>query len=226
MSIFTEQELQLLAQSCYSNLRLKEWLERVLVEGPGNYDWMLTAEGFYTNDQIPLFENILAEIEHQGTIYPATFVAVPVFCRLPILFPEQDHTTLLSTLCRIEYSRVLQLCEGDIPADILKKYRISLSSLVPVILSSLDLTSDETYGGIDKTTSLLALLALIKDKTYAAMLLLRSDPLIDFNTGVIEPKVIDLESYTRRPALSYDLTRQYEAYVSLSASTDHQEGMT
>lgn len=130
MSIFTEQELNLLAHSAHHSPRLVEWLERVLVEGPGDYDWMLTAEGFYTNDQIPLFENILAEIEDQGTIYPATFVAVPVLCQLPGRFPQQDHSVLLETLDRLEEARAVENFHGAaVPEHILAKYVKALADL-------------------------------------------------------------------------------------------------
>ncbi|ANE44162.1 hypothetical protein [Deinococcus puniceus] len=130
MSIFTEQKLKLLAQSAHHSPRLAEWLERVLTEGPGDYDWMLTAEGFYTNDQIPLFENILAEIEDQGTIYPATLVAVPVLCQLPKRFPQQDHSVLLETLDRLEEARRVQNYDGAaVPEPILAKYAEALADL-------------------------------------------------------------------------------------------------
>ncbi|UQN05301.1 hypothetical protein [Deinococcus sp. QL22] len=130
MSIFTEQELNLLAHSAHHSPRLVEWLERVVVEGPGDYDWMLTAEGFYTNDQIPLFENILAEIEDQGTIYPATFVAVPVLCQLPERFPQQDHSVLLETLDRLEEARAVGNFHGAaVPDTILDKYVQALADL-------------------------------------------------------------------------------------------------
>ncbi|GGR14459.1 hypothetical protein [Deinococcus ruber] len=141
MPIFSEQELNLLTQSCYKNPRLAEWLERSLTEGPGDYDWMLTAEGFYPDDEIPLFENILAEIEHQGTIYPATFVAVPVLCQLPERFPQQDHSVLLETLARIEESRRAQNDDGQpVPELIRDKYfkaltHLSESLTTPTLLS-------------------------------------------------------------------------------------------
>ena len=141
MSIFSEQELNLLTQSCYKNPRLAEWLERSLIEGPGDYDWMLTAEGFYPDDEIPLFENILAEIEHQGTIYPATFVAVPILCQLPERFPQQDHSVLLETLARLEEARRVQNDDGAaVPETILDKYVKALAHLnesltTPILLS-------------------------------------------------------------------------------------------
>ncbi|MFB9993693.1 hypothetical protein ACFFLM_17155 [Deinococcus oregonensis] len=137
MSMFTEQEFKLLAQSAHHSPRLSEWLERILVEGPGDYDWMLTAEGFYTNDEIPLFENVLAEIEQEGTIYPATFVAVPVLCQLPELFPQQDHSVLLETLARLEEARRIQNYGGAaVPDNILDKYIKALAHLQENLTSS------------------------------------------------------------------------------------------
>ena len=99
-----EHQRQLLLHSCYGDPKLPEYLERIVVEGPGEYDWP-PAPGSYEGEQIPLHERIWAQIWHQGDIYPATYLAVPVLCEVVARFPELNHATLLSQLVMIERSR-------------------------------------------------------------------------------------------------------------------------
>ena len=69
---FPPRQRELLLNSCYHDPRLPEYVERMLVEGPRDYDWP-RAPGQYDLEEFPLHERVWAQIWHQGDIYPATY---------------------------------------------------------------------------------------------------------------------------------------------------------
>ncbi|PNY81391.1 hypothetical protein [Deinococcus koreensis] len=171
---FTSRELGLLSQNCYGATDLPEWLERMRLEGPGDYGWP-PAPGHYAPEDTPLYERIFAQIWHQGDLYPATYIAVPVWCEVVARFPEISHARLLSLLSLIETFRPLfqprLLGEGRIGQGEIAAYEQALSQLAGHLPRQLTLLSDSTVAGFREVESVLALLAFASGQCWAGTLL-------------------------------------------------------
>lgn len=161
---FTPHQLELLKQSCYGDPQLPEYLERILVEGPGDYDWP-PEPGYYEGEQIPLHERIWAQIWHQGDIYPATYVAVPVLCEVVARFPQLNHWLMLSYLLWIEQSRPRfePLVRSHLEEADLQNYRAALAALLEHLPAQLRMQNDNTEIGLEAKKNIVELMVLISD---------------------------------------------------------------
>ncbi|PTA69614.1 hypothetical protein [Deinococcus arcticus] len=169
---FTPEEQLLLKQSCYGDARLEEWLLATLQVGPGEYGFSARS-GYFPEDQIPLYERVWSQIWHQGTIYPATLVAVPVWCEMIRRFPALYHGELYVLLTLIECSRT----EGNtcpaplaVSAEVILKYKQALAGLAQTLPAQLAQADDTTPEGLSHVQALLALLAFGQGKEYAGHL--------------------------------------------------------
>lgn len=200
---FTPRQLKLLAQSCYGDPLLPEHLERIVVEGPGPYDWP-PAPGYYEGEQIPLWERIFAQIWHQGTIYPATYVAVPIWCEVIARFPAMKHAQLVSLLSLIEQSRMHyqppMLSAGQIvPADV-EHYESALRGLLPHLTDQLKLLSDGTVEGFRAVESVLALIAYATGQRWVGSLI-GGTPLTREEARYLTDQSLYHHSYTSDPLI-------------------------
>lgn len=176
--LFTPHQLTLLAQSCYGDPQLPDYLQRTLTEGPGPYDWP-PAPGTSTGEQVPLWRRVFDQIWHQGTIYPATYVAVPVWCDLIVRTPDLNHTPLLELICLIEQSRGRHDPElaGTVGPEAVTAYGAALRRLVPLLPRQIAFHSETDRQGVEAVHTLLALQAFALGQVWTGMLLSRSPAL-------------------------------------------------
>ncbi len=210
---FTPRQRQLLLDSCYHDFRLPEYLERILVEGPGDYDWP-PAPGQYDPEEFPLWERIWAQIWHQGSIYLATYIAVPVLCEVVARFPGMNHAVLLSQLVMIENSRPRfePLIKSQLHESDLHEYQAALEGLLPHLPAQLRMQDDSTANGLRATQSILALYAFAVGKTWAAALQLRAAPPIDFETGTFSPALLGAAELLGRDDLPGALRAEWQEW--------------
>lgn len=224
---FTPHQRQLLLKSCYSDPKLSEYLERIVVEGPGEYDWP-PAPGYYEGEQIPLHERIWAQIWHQGDIYPATYVAVPVLCEVVARFPELNHSVLLSQLGMIEQSRPRfeERIKPHLDAETLTAYNAALAGLLPHLPAQLRMQDDSTAQGFSAAETILALMAFATGQQWLGMMLGRGNlPLTheqaaasqtafhrEYADEVILPGVLRAAFFLQRDDLPQSLRAEHAAY--------------
>lgn len=224
---FTVRQHQLLLDSCYHDPRLPEYLERVLIEGPGDYNWP-PAPGQYDPEEFPLWERIWTKIWHQGDIYPATYVAVPVLCEVVAQFPEMNHSVLFSQLVLIERSRphFEPLLRPDLEESDLQNYRAALENLLPHLPAQLRMQDDSTAHGFDAAETILAPIAFITGQQWLGMMLGRGNlPLThaqaeasqtafndDYRDEVILPGVMQAAFLLGRNDLPQSLRADHAAY--------------
>ncbi|MDO4245762.1 MAG: hypothetical protein Q4C89_07050 [Deinococcus sp.] len=209
---FTPRQLELLRQSCYGDPQLPEYLERILVEGPGDYDWP-PEPGYYEGEQIPLHERIWAQIWHQGDIYPATYVAVPVLCEVVARFPQLNHWLMLSNLVAIEQSRPRfePHLKPYLDTETLAAYDAALADLLPHLPAQLRMQDDSTQQGLSIVQRILALMAFATGQQWAGTLW-STPPLIDFYTGSLAPVVEDAAANLNRNDLPNNLKAEWQAW--------------
>jgi hypothetical protein len=207
MPLFNELELSLLQQSCYGNPRLAEWLERMLEEGPGDYDWQMPDE--YTDDEVPLFINIIGEIQHQGDNYPATYVALPVICRTIIDFPDRFHQHFIYIIY-FAWPLIDRKIMSKIGHQVLQKCKSSIIDIIPHLLNQLDFIKDDNQDGFDISRAILSTVASAKGKRYIASMTSYHRPLIDFQNGTISSDVYEIEKRLGITTLSQNLTRSWQ----------------
>ena len=224
---FTPHQRQLLLHSCYGDPKLPEYLERIVVEGPGEYDWP-PAPGSYEGEQIPLHERIWAQIWHQGDIYPATYVAVPVLCEVVARFPELNHATLLSQLVMIERSRPRfePRLKPHLDAETLTAYDAALAGLLPHLPAQLRIQDDSKTQGFSAAEAILALMAFVTGQQWLGMMLGRGNlPLTheqaaasqtafnrEYADEVLLPGVLQAAFFLGRDDLPQSLRAEHAAY--------------
>ncbi|WP_147363929.1 hypothetical protein [Deinococcus cavernae] len=162
---FSPHQLMLLSQSCYGDPLLPQYLERTLTEGPGDYDWP-PRPGTYVGEQIPLWERVFAQIWHQGSIYPATYVAVPVWCEVVLGAPELNHSPLLELICLIEESRERHESElaPVVGQKIITAYNAALQRLLLILPDRIEQQENATTEGRVTAQQLLRLQAFALGK--------------------------------------------------------------
>ncbi|MFC6591404.1 hypothetical protein ACFP81_04840 [Deinococcus lacus] len=199
--------------SCYGDPRLPEYLERMLVEGPGDYDWP-PAPRHYALEEFPLWERVWGQIWHQGDIYPATYIAVPVLCEVVARFPAVNHATLFSQLVMIEHSRPRfePLIKPHLTESDLHNYQAALESLLPHLPAQLRMHDDATPHGLEDVQTILALMAFAAGQQWAGTLLGRHYPLLDLDTGEPSPALEDAANMLGRTDLPHNLKAQRQQW--------------
>lgn len=226
---FTPHQRQLLLHSCYGDPKLPEYLERIVVEGPGEYDWP-PAPGYYEGEEIPLRERIWAQIWHQGDIYPATYIAVPVLCEVVARFPELNHATLLAQLVMIERSRphFEPRLKPHLDAETLTAYDAALAGLLPHLPAQLRMQDDSTQGGFQAAKTILGLLAFACGQSWLGMLVGQSIPLTreqaewvrdgfgnEFRGDLLSANLLTAAFRLQRDDLPQSLRAEHAAYQAL-----------
>lgn len=203
---FTEQELELLAQSCYGDPRLPHWLERMLEEGPGEDGWP-EGERDSKDKPVPIDFLVWNEIFHQGTLYPATFVAIPILCRAIEKFDNSNHSRLINSISTVEnFRRIRGLddepYEADLPEEVLRTYYQSLGRLAEAIPRHLKLINPE-YRDYNDVRSLLSSLAILSGH-YIAYWMISGAHLMD-SGGNINPLLMRYEELIGNDEISRSL---------------------
>ncbi|MBZ9753119.1 hypothetical protein GO986_19645 [Deinococcus sp. HMF7620] len=103
----------------------------------------------YREEEIPLYQRTWSQIWHQGTIYPATCVAVPVWCAVIHRFPAVFHGELFVLLALIEASRQRRNThppglEAHLSLAFRVNYRQALEGLAAVLPAQMALADPTT----------------------------------------------------------------------------------
>ncbi|WP_345450637.1 hypothetical protein [Deinococcus aluminii] len=155
---FTDEQRRLLLDNAYNDPRLPELLERMLIEGPGEYPMEPSS---CEEEELPLWERVWSLVYHQATLYPATFVAVPFMCEV-LKFSASTPEPFLY-LAEIEAVRsVQQDVKNRFPAvtdELWRDYSEAIRSLGPLILEKLTANFDTAYRSEVVKASMLSLLA-------------------------------------------------------------------
>ncbi|RJF74624.1 hypothetical protein D3875_03525 [Deinococcus cavernae] len=153
---------------------------------------------------MPLWERVFTQIWHQGTLYPATYVALPVWCEVVIKSPDRNHAPLLERIGLIEQSRGRQEKELALVVgqDMVRAYEAALQRLLPVLPEQIKRQEDATPGGLSTIRNLLGLQAFALGKRWAGMLLSRQvEPWIDLESGEPSVALIDAAMMLERDDL-------------------------
>lgn len=146
-----------------------------------------------------LWDDLLSELEHQGTLYPATIAAMPHLVRLITRVQPAERGEWLSCIAGIEAMRTVGNVydpQGQITPDLIAAYEQSLRDVVPLVQETLTAGSKPQYGTTEaNTASLLSLLAFTYGERRLGYLLSRWWPYAQSLTGEELIPVGDLKYY-------------------------------
>lgn len=146
-----------------------------------------------------LWDDLFSELEHQGTLYPATIAAMPYLVGLAARAEPVERAEQLSEIAGIEAVRTLGIVhdpQGQITPDLITAYEQSLRDVVPLVQETLA-AGPKWEDGKPETNmaTLLSLLAFAYGERRLGFLLARWWPYAETPIGQEPLPLAGLKQY-------------------------------